>query len=422
MELLLLQLVVLFRPLASMKVLDAVFVPLGGGLFLLLVGAFLVRAAVHKDLRFNAVDAVIVAFTIWCLTVALVYYESTRIGDVIKLLVPLLSYTIAKNIVSDRETYQRLMVWMFIGFLLPTLGSALLIAANHPMALDMVNYWTNVPRWEGLYTHSHNLGHSMTLLLIVSIIFVLLRGQRSETAGFRNKAENVLIAVLGMAAIYALYMSQVRSAVLGLLTFIAVFTFLYKKRLFLISAAALVALAVVTLPYWFSAMFPELDMRKRGIEVSNMDLGSGRPRFWLNDVTVYAGLPLDQKLGGVGIGATRTADMELYGHNDWLSMLTQTGLVGLLLYLSLQVVILRMIFKMHKGKERAAFLAFFCAVNLMMLVSNSYAWRIQVSQLYFIMLTFIELRSRPAIAAGALPAMEVSAQRVLVGRVRHFGR
>lgn len=390
MEFLLLQLVALVRPLASMKFLDTVFVPLGGGLFVALVGAFLIRGAVQKTWRFSAVDGVIVAFAIWSLVVSSIYYESSRVGDVIKLLVPLLSYTIAKNIIADSQIYKRLLSWMFIGFSIPTIGSATLIALEHPAALDMINYWTSVSRWEGLYTHSHNLGHSMTLLLMALIVYFLLRGA-DDKGKFRRTMENGLMSVLGIAAIYALYMSQVRSAVLGLLAFVAIYTFLYKKRLFLMGTAAAVVVAAISVPYWFSAMFPEFEMRQRGIEVSNMDLGSGRPRFWLNDLTVYASLPLDQKLGGVGIGATRTGNMELYGHNDWLGMLTQTGLVGLLLYMVLQVLILRAILRMEKGKERFAFMAMFGAVNLMMLVSNSYAWRIQVSQLYYIMLAFIEL-------------------------------
>jgi hypothetical protein len=41
--------------------------------------------------------------------------------------------------------------------------------------------------------------------------------------------------------------------------------------------------------------------------------------------------------------------------------------------------------------ERGIFIALFVSVVVMMAVSNSYIWRIQVSQLYYMILAFIEI-------------------------------
>jgi len=105
---------------------------------------------------------------------------------------------------------------------------------------------------------------------------------------------------------------------------------------------------------------------------------------------VYAQLPIDQQLAGIGIGTDDTAEGTFRGHSDWLRIIWDTGIIGFALFAWLQILILRAILRM-RGSERYVFLALFAAVNVMMLASNSYNLRIQVSQVYYIMLAFIEI-------------------------------
>jgi O-antigen ligase len=124
-----------------------------------------------------------------------------------------------------------------------------------------------------------------------------------------------------------------------------------------------------------------------------MNLGSGRPSLWLNDIMVFAERPIDAKLAGAGIGnrsGISEAGGQVFGHNDWLELLTQTGLIGLALFAALQFLIFKKLLRME-GNKKYAFLSLFIAVNLMMFVSNSYVWRIQVGHLYYMILAFIEL-------------------------------
>lgn len=391
MELLLVKLVALSRPLASMEFGETLFVAAGVGLFGMLVIALLVRIALKSSLRMSGIDWIIVAFTFWCVSISLIYFEAVRPGEVGKLVIPLLSYTLVKNVVRDEREYKSLILWTIAGFAFPTLLSVVLIFMGSPIAVDMVNYWTNVPRWEGVYNHSHTLGHSMTLLLFAIALWMALGPLGQE--GARPRTFTLLcVGALVPAAVYCLYMSQVRTALLGLLTFIAIYLCYLNRRLLIVGTAAFAVLAAATAPYWLARLAPELIVQERGIEVGALDVGSGRPRLWLNDIAVFGRLPIDQQIGGVGIGANeQVGDGEtLYGHNDWLGMLTQTGIVGFLLFAALQLAIFRRILQMQ-GKERYLFMALFAAVNVMMLVSNSYAWRIQVSQLYYMMLAFIEL-------------------------------
>lgn len=391
MELLILKIVALARPLASVGYAEHLFVVFGVGLFAGLVVAFLMRTAIGEPLRISGIDAMIAAFTVWCVATSIVYYNDVRVGEVAKLLIPLLSYTVVKNIVPGVQQYVRLLFWIIVGFAVPTLLSAVLIAAGSTSALDMVNYWTQVPRWKGIYNHSHILGHSMTLLLMTIVLYTGLR----STTEYRptRKLENAFLVLLAMAALYCSYMSQVRSALLGLLIFLLLYGMSYRRKLLIFGTVALAALALATIPYWFDALFYEFAMVKRQGSGDDMmlEFGSGRPRIWLNDIMVVAERPLDEVLAGAGIGNRgETGGEVVYGHNDWLEMLTHTGVVGFGLFAFLQLLIFRRILTLS-GKARHMFMALSLAVVVMMAVSNSYIWRIQVSHLYWIILAFIEI-------------------------------
>jgi len=398
MELFLLKLVGLFRPLASIEFAAAIFEVAGIGLFGLLGVAFLANSAMRKSLRVSAVDAVIVVFALWCLAIYVIYFEHAYIRDVAKLLIPMLGYIVVKNVVQNRSEYEALLRWMIIGFSIPTAMSAVLIIGGS--GLDYVDYWTDALRYRGVYEGSHSLGHSMTLFLIVILLYDgFRRAFTAEDARKRTVLEMIVLGALAGTALYCLYKSQVRSAIVGLAVFTAIYFYFTNRKLFLIGAVGISVFAALTWEIWLPNLSPEYGMMQKG-QFEMMDLGSGRPRFWMNDISLFASLPIDQKIAGAGLGSVgkEVSDGMLIGHSDWLTILTQTGLVGFALFSVLQVLLFMTILRM-RGKERYAYLALFAAVNVMMMVSNSYAWRIQVSQLYYMLLAYIEVRQSQAMSS-----------------------
>lgn len=397
MELVLLKMVAFLRPLGGIKYAEVAFELISILLIIALGVALLVHGATRKALRFSAIDALILAFAAWCLTTYVIYFESASFAEVAKLLIPLLSYTIAKNIIGNERQYRALLFWIIVGFAIPTVVSAVLILLGE--GVQYVSYWTGVSRWEGVYIGSHNLGHSMTLLLITLVLFVEF-SRREKGEGWQGGRRNVLtiplFALLGLIALYCLYMSQVRTALVGLLIFMGMYLYFRNKRYLIYAISAMAVIATSTVPFWLPALLPEVAIRQPGTELDSDDLGSGRPRLWRNDLTVFASLPIDQKLAGVGIGSrfSEKTGQVLYGHNDWLEMLTQTGIVGVGLFATLQLLIFLTILRLPPERHRYPYLALFVAVNVMMVLSNSYAWRIQVGHLYYIILAFIELNQR----------------------------
>ena len=402
MELVLLKLVAFLRPLGGIKYAEFAFELISILLITALGAALLVHGATRKVLRFSAIDAMILAFTIWCLTTYVVYFESASFAEVAKLLIPLLSYTIAKNVIGNERQYRALLFWIIVGFAIPTIGSAALILLGE--GVQYVSYWTGVSRWEGVYIGSHNLGHSMTLLLIALVLFVEFSRREKQEGWQGGRLIIPLFALLGLVALYCLYMSQVRTALVGIIIFTSIYLYFRNKRFLIYAIAAFAAIATTTVPFWLPALLPEVAMQQPGTELDSENLGSGRPRMWRNDLTVFASLPIDQKLAGVGIGSRFSGEtgQVLYGHNDWLELLTQTGIVGVGLFAMLQLLIFLAILRLPPERHRYPYLALFVAVNVMMMVSNSYAWRIQVGHLYYIILAFIELNQRQEVSTAVV--------------------
>lgn len=403
MELWLLKAVGLIRPVASTSYGQSFFDAVAIVLFGIIIVSFLAVSATRKSLNLTTVDFAIFAFVVWCLTCAVTYFEETRFRELAKLLVPLLSYTVVKNVVTDARQYRSLLFWIILGFsILAILSAALMVQGQ---GLSYVSYWTGVARWQGAYTGSHSMGHSMALFLFVLAIYYAGVQNMSKEPDQDGKARAISriqtagLLALGAIALYCLYMSQVRSAILGVLVFFSVYLFYFNRRALVLTGIGLTIIASATLPYWLPALLPEVVLLEKG-KMEMVEIGSGRPLYWRHNLDLFLERPLDEKLAGAGIGYRAESmhasqDEALDSHNDWLDLLLQTGLVGVVLFAAIQVLVLRAIWRMQ-GRLRFAFLALFLAVNVMMFVSNSYIWRIQVSHLYYIILAFVEVRRRTA--------------------------
>lgn len=393
MEYLLLKFVAIVRPIGSMQFAEKYVDIIGVGIFALLMLTLLSNSAVRKSLRLSSVDISILAFCGWSIAIYLIYIEYAYMRDLAKIVIPMLGYIAAKNTLRSIDDYRNLLGWLILSFSIPTVVSTIMIING--TGVDFVSYWTGIERWSGAYDGSHSLGLSMTLLLIVITLYVQIV-QRIDGAAFKSlgyiKGSGLIL--LSGAALFCLYMSQVRTAILGLLVFAAVTMFFQNKKLLVISGAVGTFVAVAFLPYWLPALLPEFTIHEQGVEVTTEDLGSGRPRMWMNDLKVFAELPIDRQIAGIGIGnrGDQATDVTVYGHSDWLELLVQTGIVGLIFYLVFQILLFRAILRMP-GRDRYAFLAVFAAVNVMMAVSNAFVWRIQVSQLFFIMFAYVEIQN-----------------------------
>lgn len=397
MELWLLQALAFLRPVFFIE-LDVkigglnVFELIGILSFVVLSAAFLSNASQRKDAQFTPIDLCILLFGIWCIAAYVVYLDRSYVSDLSKLLIPLFTYTIAKNIIRTPQDYLKVLKCLMLGFAVPLVLSSIFILGGE--GLDRVNYWTGLPRYEGLYANSHNMGHNATLALIVIGLYVMLRRSIVPQGEF-GKKWLFLFFLIGSTALFCLYESRVRTSILGLLLFFGMYFLFFNRKLLITTALVLVVGGILWAPVLTRALFYDVEKVETG-EWAAGEVGSGRPEIWKHNLTIFLSLPLDRQLAGVGIGNQNLEDVRyspdnvINSHNDFLEVLMQTGIVGMTLFLILQVLILRRILQLE-AEDRRLFLGLFFAVCVMNLASNSYIFRFGLAQMYYILLAYVEL-------------------------------
>lgn len=396
MELILLKLVAFLRPVLFIELGTANLFDLAAMLtFGLLAVVFLAKAAVQKSLELTLLDFLIVLFVVWALSVYVIYIDKASVRDVAKLIIPFLTYTIARNALANTSQYISVLSWMLLGFAPPVLLSVAFIATGRGMEEFGENYWTGIPRWEGVFAGSHNLGHNMTFVIMaITVFFFVWRQHRPETPIPRTL--RALLVGLALGAVYCLWMSQVRTALMGLIIFAGSLLFFVNRKVLLMSAIGGAITVVALWPILFPYLFPDLVM----IEKSGYDLsyaGSGRPLYWKNNLEKFSALPIDRQLAGIGIGNKvgfqgYSGEGFVDSHNDILDVLMQTGIVGFLLFAALQIALLKEILRLS-GPVRYCFFAIFIAVTAMNLASNSYINRFGLAQMYYLLLVYVGLQA-----------------------------
>ena len=399
MELFLLHLNAFLRPILSMDLSfggskDAVmevFNWVAILLFVVLGLAFMVNAAMRKQIRFTEIDLVIGAFVVWCVAVYLIYIDKAIGREMIKLVFPLFVYFVAKNILTNAEQYRRMLGIMIAAFTIPVIVSTSLIALGK--GVEGINYWTNIPRYEGVYNGAHNLGHNMVLLLMMIVVYVTVRPQAGdEEVQVVRPTHKFYFAAMAVSAFYCLVMSQTRTQLLGAITFFGYYLFAFHRRIFYIASVVAIVLFISFLPFLMSTLLQDFGKVSSGAW-GEEEIASGRPRIWENNLTIFWNMPIDRQIAGIGIG-----NKDIFGgvegtsdsHNDFLDVMIQTGIVGLVLYLTILLLMLRKI-RQLSGREKHVFLGVFMAVVLMNFASNSYITRSALAQTLFLMMTFVEL-------------------------------
>jgi O-antigen ligase len=171
-----------------------------------------------------------------------------------------------------------------------------------------------------------------------------------------------------------------------------------KKKLFL--AGAVLALAILVMSPFLKLQYYDVLEAQQG-ERPVEEAGSGRPIIWAHNLDEFSKASPDRWIAGVGIGnvTKEVYSVRLNGesfwssHNEYLAVLIHTGVLGLFIYFGLQLVILRRILAIE-GPEKAAFLALFLAVAAMNFGSNSFLSRFALAQLYFLLISYLELNHR----------------------------
>ena len=100
-------------------------------LALMLFATLIYKMALKEKFYFSSIDMLILLFTLWCVAIYVAYPGDADINDVAKLIIPLWTFTVAKNVIKSRSQFLNLILIILIGFSIPLmLSSALIITGN----------------------------------------------------------------------------------------------------------------------------------------------------------------------------------------------------------------------------------------------------------------------------------------------------
>lgn len=361
----------------------------------LLIIAFILKIISSKTLNISVVDFFLFSFIVWVFFIYVLYIDRSNLKDAAKFVLPFVTYFVLKNVITDTRRYAKLVKIMLVGYSIPILASAFLIVQGK--SLYTVLYWNNLARFKGIYVNSHDLGHCMALFCMLLVIYAVVCAEDRKLIPItRQRLFFVLVCTMSIFALYCLWKSYVRTCLLGLIVFIYYYLFRVNKKLLVIFTGVMCFVGVLFAAILYTVFYDMVDSASGRDAAENF--GSGRPYIWRHNLTEFSMQPIDGILAGVGVGntwshtkkKTEVVGEMLNSHNDFLDVLTQTGLVGFLLFMSFQFCLLRKILALN-GRVRFVFLAFFLSVALMNFASNSYITRFGLGQMFYSILCFVEI-------------------------------
>jgi len=249
----------------------------------------------------------------------------------------------------------------------------------------MVNYWTGIERFEGAFTSSHPLAYAM---LFFSFVYCLL----NRIHKLEGKLSRFGLSFFHLLAIYCLYKSYTRTAMVGFIIFWSIYLWgTNKKRFFL----AIMACVLITILSYQKIEVIFWQIGKHGQTEIDLDAASsGRLTIWHHNLQVFLDSDISEQLLGLGLGSeTRrgiASEKDVWQpHNNYLNLLMSLGIIGLFSYLILIANLLWDIYTCGLDKsEKFLFAAIFISTGAMNFLSNAVIFRPELSQYFWLFMGF----------------------------------
>ena len=316
-----------------------------------------------RQLRHHPMLPAVIGFVAF---VGLAAVRATSIGDGMKLVAELTSPWILLLLVSAlaNSPARRLgvMLTIAVSSLVP-IGLGLYHLVQGTAQFELHGYM----RLLGAYSNLHNHAIIMGSLVPLGLMFLIAT---------RKAPQRVLATLFVLGAGTCLYFTYVRTALLALAVFGVVFLVLERRwrTLLLLAPLFLVFLGLsTTMQDRFADLVTVFEADDQ--IASRDDLGSGRWRLWREAWATYVRSGPAQWVIGGGLGSHWYSTFRVIDpHSDILSLLLQTGPLGVLLYLGMMAHTawrgLRVRLTAELPFERT-YASFAAALMLVMLVSMS---------------------------------------------------
>lgn len=376
------------------------WLPMGGGGLNLLEafgGGVAALAAVLFYVELRRVERTpgIIALLLYLAVLFVAAARSGQARDAAEILAKYISPLLLMFLVASYMNTERLRT----RFLAVITGAGLIslsVSVYHLATGQMQNHFRQgYFRLVGGYANLHN--HALFLLVLNSLLFYWVLTLKRPL--YRGIA--IVLQLLGLLCMYNTY---VRTAMTGFAVFVVVFLLL-EKRYELVGGAVFVGglllLTNTSLQDRFSdviAVFGSGDSLG-----SKRTLGSGRFGIWTTSFEQFLNQEPADVLLGLGLGGqyemtdlyanmyrSKEKSENLDSHNDYLSLLYQLGPIALACYISLQITVLRVGWRLHRTardlftRRFARYMvAMTCVTFVTNFLSNSFIQRVTVAWLFW---------------------------------------
>ncbi len=330
----------------------------------------------------NSTDLAILFFIVWC--TLLLAHPDTIVKEAVRLILPLFNFMVICRYFKSKKFIVRLLFWVLVGFSVPIVASA--ISTFTGGNLDQTNYWTGVERYRGVFVNVHTMGLSMVMYIMILVIYFEL------TVRWGQKTAHVMkgvFACLAILAVYCLLKSVVRTGFLTIVVF-SIFFLWHRNKAALVFASLLMFIVCLTYIETVQLMFFDIiDATEEGGDIDQA--GSGRIWIWKQKVSVLNNHSFGAWVYGIGIGNMMNVDSlqnetsSFDSHNDYLALIVSTGMVGLLIYLTITVLMFKKAMQLP-ARLKYVFLAFMIAAVAGNFVSNAFIARFSLAQMFMMVM------------------------------------
>jgi hypothetical protein len=330
---------------------------MGVGISYLLLLPLLTR---FRQIKLDILTIFILTFVFYSLESIIWGSELRRTAQTI---LPFIVFFSVRTIITETKQTKILIIFLVIGFLIPIALSTYNIFLGK--SIQMVEWHNKLPRFAGAFGGIHTLSYSM---LFFSFLYCILH----YIYRFKYSLNRLIISFLFILSAYCLYKSLTRTAMIGFLLFWLVYLWGKNKKAFFIAITLSILVGVTFSDHIHSIIFKK---QERDFNTAT----SGRVTLIVNNLSLFFESSLTQQLFGRGLGH----EQQFKFHNDYIALLMNLGVVGLLLYLIILFYLFLDIFLCKEKQLRYLFGAIFISVAAMNFGSNAIIFRIEFSQYFW---------------------------------------
>lgn len=334
-----------------------------------------------NNIKIDSISIMILFYISYCF-ISLSWGSSVR--ALARYVLPYSVYFLAIAVLKRKEHVNLTIKAFFLGYSFLILMSTIFIITGRSESL--VDY-SGIERFQGIASGQHALAHSM---LLFSFLYVIYNLEDIDN----NKIINRLLVILLICSIYCIYKTYVRTAILGFILFWLGILWSKSKILFIYIFA-------LTIPIFFAFKENIKTIIFQGVQnaivnESTIDYASsGRLTIWKYKLYLFNKLNFEEKLLGLGLGNEGeeliNINKFIASHNDFLTIMFSTGIIGLAIYIIILITLILKILQITDNKMRYCYLSIIMSVITMNLVSVSYASRFELAQVFWFIMGIMRI-------------------------------